>query len=154
MNAKMVYRGTDRVHISDGFRGDVGEAVSSFVDGTMRSDAVQDGLLTYEQSQSKQLCPGCYMTVIFNAARDLAMHNGQSLSELGRTMAAQFAKLEHGDTGPIEEVTVLTDDPDVIADDAPGVEPYLNDFGPNQVETDAAYVVGLSSYGLDFGDVR
>lgn len=124
MNANMVYRGTDRVHVSDGFRGDVGTSVANYLDSTMRSDAVDDGMLTYEQAHSKQLCPGCYMTVIFNAARDLALHNGQSLSELGRTLAAQFAKLEDGDTGPIEEVRVLQDV-------QPESFPYLAGFDAN-----------------------
>lgn len=157
----MVYRGTDRVHIADGFRDDVGTSVAHFVDTTMRADAVQDGLLTEEQvygPEAKALCPGCYMTAIYNAARQLAIESGQSLSELGRTMSAQFSKLMYADTGPVEEVYVLLDDPDDPPQDEPQDEPppYLGDFGPNPLapERDYGMVVGMASYGLDVGLVR
>lgn len=109
----LVYRGCELVHVSDGFRGDVGTATAHYIDQTMRADAVADGLLTSEQvygEGAEKLCPGCYMPVLFNAARQLALENGQSLSELGRTMAAQFAKLAEGDTGAIEDIHVYLDD--------------------------------------------
>src|SRR5687768_6891854 len=155
----MIYRGTDRVHITDGFRGDVGREVAEHVDQQMRADAVTDGLLTNEQvyGERKSLCPGCYMSAMYNALRELAIRNGQSLSELGRTMSAQFAKLVDDDTGPVEEVLVLPD-PDTESPETPVDEPtpYLGDFGPNPYapERDYGFVVGMSSYGLDMGLTR
>lgn len=162
--SQMFYRGTDRVHISDGFRGDVGREVAEHVDQQMRADAVTDGLLTNEQvyGERKPLCPGCYMSAMYNALRELAVRNGQSLSELGRTMSAQFAKLVEADTGPVEEVWVLRDPGDTTPDtenpqnpvDEP--LPYFGDFGPNPYapERDYGMVVGMSSYGLDMGLTR
>lgn len=158
MNARMVYRGTDRVHIADGYRGDVGVAAARFIGQTMRADAVEDGMLTEEAARTKSLCPGCYMTVIVNAARHLALESGQSLRELGNTLAYEFKRLAETDLGPIEEVNVQRD-----PDDPPQTEPepdepvpYIGDFGPNPIapERDYGMVVGMASYGLDVGLAR
>lgn len=153
----MVYRGReDLVHIKDGFRADVGALVAETVDDAIRSDAIMDGLDSYDEVRgegAKKLCPGCYMTVIFNAARELALRNGQSLSELGRTLSAQFAKLVNGDTGPVEEVHVVLDNEAGEPMSTSDMVGYLTDFGPNPMaqERDYGIVPAVSSVGMDAG---
>lgn len=156
----MIYRGRpDRVHIHDGFRADVGKDVARFIGETMRADAIQDGLETATSQADKALCPGCYMTVLVNAARELARANNQTLSELGRTLAYEFHRFEHGDPGPKEEVEVQVD-PEP-AQPSPADVPYMDDFGPNPLAPERDYglnamgfVPGLASYGLDIGLLR
>lgn len=157
----MVYRGReDLVHVQDGYRADLGALVASTIDDAVRTDAVMDGLDTYEDvrgERAKRLCPGCYMTILFNAARDLAIANGQSLSELGRTLAHQFGKLVNGDTGAVEEVEVILDDEAESDDALPGavndddVLGYLAGFEPNA--RDYGIVTFPSTVGMDAGEV-
>jgi hypothetical protein len=108
-----VYRGKpELVHVTDGQRVKVGEAVASVVDDAMRSNAfwtapTEEAMTAYRED--KQLCPGCYMVVLFNAAVTLAKRNGQSLTELGRSMACAFDTLSKGGPDAIESIQVKLD---------------------------------------------
>jgi hypothetical protein len=59
---------------------------------------------------NKPLCPGCYMVALFNAAVTLAKENGQSLTELGNSMAQAFAELAAGGPDRTESIHVVRDD--------------------------------------------
>ena len=113
---KMIYRGReDRVHIADGKRAEVGAELAHELDAVMRNRAhFDDGLSAAEAFGDDghaplKLCPGCYMVALFNAAVTLAKENGQSLSELGNTLAAEFAALAAGGPATIESVRVIED---------------------------------------------
>jgi len=109
----MVYRGReDRVHIADGQRAGIGEHMARELEDIMREDAreMADSADEALLSQVLPLCPGCYMTVIVNMAASLAKANGQSLSELGNTLAGEFARLAAGGPDRIESVHVIRDD--------------------------------------------
>lgn len=99
-----VYGGDpDLVHIQDGQRCSVGAGLASHYDATIRTLAI-----ARKANASGALCPGCYMVAVYNCAVTLATRNGQSLSELGETMAAQFSLLAlHPEIGLIEEIEVL-----------------------------------------------
>lgn len=102
------------IHVADGKRADAGRSIAAVIDSEMRGRAVMGGQRTKEQAYGPNafaLCPGCYMIVGFNAMVELARQNGQSFRELGRTMAAAFAKLaECGDDAEcIEEINVILD---------------------------------------------
>lgn len=107
-----VYGGDcELIHVQDGRRAFVGQEVAEFVDTTMRNLAVASGTRTAEQAwgaDEQDLCPGCYMVVLVNCARELAARNGQPIAELGRSLSAAFAKLAE-DEFAIEEIAVLLD---------------------------------------------
>lgn len=105
------------VHIADGTRRDVGSIIAQFADDEIRLRSHEAG---NERAFLDTLCPGCYMIALFNAAIHLANENGQSISELGNTMSAAFAKLaNHPADGLTEEIEVLLD-PD---HEAPSIVP-------------------------------
>jgi hypothetical protein len=97
-----VYRNdAARVHIPDGQRVDVGRDTADFIDVEMRSFS--------RASIDTPLCPGCYMVAVFNCAVQLAKQNGQSLKELGRSMACAFEALANGGESEIESIRVILD---------------------------------------------
>lgn len=99
------------IHVADGRRAAAGRDVARYIDREMRDQAYRRGARTMDDAATQALCPGCYMIVGFNAMVELARQNGQSFRELGRTMAAAFAKLaECGDDAEcIEEINVILD---------------------------------------------
>ena len=106
----LVYRGAcDLIHIQDGQRAEVGGTLANRLDAIMRSRAVSSGARTFEQARSLSLCPGCYMVALFNAAVTLAKANGQSMSELGNSMADAFRALADGGADRMESITVALD---------------------------------------------
>ena len=113
----LVYRGReDRVHIADGQRAEQGYILAGVLEDNMREDeflrlfvAGADPDTAARESHNKPLCPGCYMTAVFNMAVKLAQDNGQSLRELGRTLAGEFQRLAEGGPSRIEEVRVVLD---------------------------------------------
>lgn len=103
------------IHVDDGRRAEVGRWLAHELDTQMRNTELARRLLrgepdepAAEAARTMPLCPGCFMVVLFNAARELAIANGQPLSELGRSMAAAFEKLA---TNPeaIESIEVMLD---------------------------------------------
>ena len=112
-NRKMVYRGRkDRVHIADGERRAMGRGMALNLDAAMRSAAYRDNERQYGElfgADAQPLCPGCYMVALFNAAVYLAKRNGQSLTELGNSLAGAFAELAAGGPTEIEEIRVVQD---------------------------------------------
>jgi hypothetical protein len=93
------------VHIKDGTRKSVGEAVADFLDDEMRFRAAMDG-----KEAEGLICPGCAMIALFNAAIHTAERNGQSRTELANTMSAAFAKLAADpQSGLTEEIEVILD---------------------------------------------
>jgi hypothetical protein len=98
-----VYRGNpDLVHVPDGARAGVGSRVANDISLRMRD--IGGGW-----TDDRPLCPGCYMVVLFNAAVTLAKQNGQSLKELGRSMACAFDALSIGGPEAIESIQVKLD---------------------------------------------
>lgn len=77
------------VHVADGSRRLVGALLAEYLDNDMRARAASP----YGAAPTDPLCPGCYMTVLYNAAVTLARRNGQSMRELGATMCAAFFDL-------------------------------------------------------------
>ncbi len=102
-NDNRIYGGDPKyVHIPDGQRKAVGANISRLLDREMRSRA--------RASYDTPLCPGCYMVALVNAAVLLADANGQSRSELGRSMSQAFAKLAADPAkGLTEEIEVILD---------------------------------------------
>lgn len=169
----MVYRGDEcRIHIADGMRVDTGTNLADHLSRLMRTDAHESGVETWDDAfgfRAKSLCPGCYMTAGFNMLVTLARENGQSLRELGRTMALAFTDLANGGPEQREEVRVVLDDeqepaqPETHKDDN---LPYLDGFMPNDDPelarrtlerlpvTERDFIMGLTSYGLDLGLLR
>ena len=112
-----VYGGdTGLIHIEDGQRANAGRWMARQLDRQMRRDAVHMGQRTEEQAIGQTLCPGCYMVALFNAAVTLAQDNGQSLTELGNSMAKVFTELANGGPTRIESMSIVEDAP------APAVE--------------------------------
>jgi hypothetical protein len=104
----MKYRGApDRVHIADGERANMGDTLAAALSDRMRQGAAVAG---DEGAFYKPLCPGCYMVALFNAAVTLAKENGQSLTELGNSMAQAFAELAAGGPDRTESIHVVRDD--------------------------------------------
>lgn len=102
-------------HIPDGQRRALGRAVASAADRMIRDAAGNCGVPT-DTTQPAPICPGCAMIAVFNAAVYLAQDSGQSLRELGRTMALAFNRLaDHPERGVTEEIEVILD-PDEAAD--------------------------------------
>lgn len=117
---KMVYRGDcDLVHIADGQRVVMGQRLADTLDFWMRREADPNS----NWMKPTPLCPGCYMVAGFDMLVALAEQNGQSLSELGRTMAAAFRELEEcKDYGLAcrESIRVLIDPDDAAEPQAHG----------------------------------
>lgn len=109
-----VYGGDcDLIHVADGQRADLGEAMAYLLDAQMRKDAFNRGDRTAIQAAKQPLCPGCYMVVGFDMMLTLARQNGQSLRELGRTMVQAFtflAECDESDAACIESIHVILDD--------------------------------------------
>ncbi len=98
------------VHIKDGMRMEVGAQLADALDTQIRLKAMAQGKLNAADFDSKPLCPGCFMIALFNVAIHLADANGQSRTELGRTMAQAFAKLaDNPAEGLTEEIEVILD---------------------------------------------
>lgn len=108
-----VYGGdTGLIHIADGQRRHVGARLAVLLDSIMRADARMRGDRTEAEADRQDLCPGCYMVAMFNACVELAQQNGQSLSELGATMAAAFQQLAdnpEATAANIEHIGVILD---------------------------------------------
>lgn len=117
---KWRYRGNaELVHIPDGERTAVGRWLADMLGKGMRTRHVVDSAppggetAALTKAQEMPLCAGCYMTAVFNAAVFLAKDSGQSLAELGRTMAAAFQQLADcpdGDEACIESIAVKLDE--------------------------------------------
>src|ERR1700756_5457542 len=100
------------IHIKDGERESIGAYLAATLDTIMRNDANDDGRITDAEWAQLTLCPGCYMVALFNAAVTLTQNNGQSLKELGRSMADAFARLVECDENGrvnIESIGVILD---------------------------------------------
>jgi len=98
-----VYGGNpELVHIKDKHRRELGKGFAMALDSVMRERAEMD-------ATGKALCPGCYMIALYDAAVYLAQDNGQSLSELGHTMAWAFTQLAQGTLNLTEEIHVMVD---------------------------------------------
>lgn len=109
-----VYGGDcDLIHVADGQRAQLGRDMAYILGQQMRRDAFNRGDRTLIQAAEQSLCPGCYMVVGFDMMVTLARQNGQSLRELGRTMAQAFAFLaecDESDADCIESIHVILDD--------------------------------------------
>lgn len=102
------------VHIPDGKRAEVGADLARLTDKVIRVFDLESGVdpsgFYDPQRYVKPLCPGCYMIALFNAAVELAKANGQSLKELGLTMAQAFVELANDPkAGVTEEIEVFLD---------------------------------------------
>ena len=100
------------IHVADGQRAALGEAMAHTLDAQMRKNAFTRGDRTATQATNQPLCPGCYMVVGFDMLVTLARQNGQSLQELGSTMACAFDNLalcDEGDAVCIESIHVILD---------------------------------------------
>lgn len=104
------------LHYRDGTRVDAGREIAAFIDAHLRQRNGND--------QEKQLCPGCFMVAIYNAATHLAVANGQSLSELGRSLGTAFMRLANGDHPPSTEEILILLDPDEL-EEVPDREIYI-----------------------------
>lgn len=101
------------IHIKDGGRKQVGDWLADFMDRTMREQAYEKGLRTWEESQNQKLCPGCYMVAGYDMLVTLAERNGQDLQELARSMIGAFQHLlDHTDHPFTEEISVILDNPE------------------------------------------
>lgn len=108
-----VYGGdTGLIHIAEGERANMGNWLAAQLDERMRAEAIADLRRTSNEARSQDLCPGCYMVALFNTAVCLAKQNGQSMTELGNSMAAAFAQLAanpNPDDANIESIGVELD---------------------------------------------
>jgi hypothetical protein len=99
-----VYGGDQRlVHIPDHHRADVGREMAAWLDARMRE------VQTFNLPPNAPLCPGCYMVALIDCAIALAQADGQSVHELGRSLARAFERVaETGEGFPYtEEVEVI-----------------------------------------------
>lgn len=97
-----------RIHIDDGKRADVGLRIAERLDNIMRCEYT--GPRTLDERIMQPLCPGCYMIALVNAAITLADANGQSRTEMARTMRNAFhALMENPDKGMSEEIEIMLD---------------------------------------------
>lgn len=95
------------VHIADGTRAEVGKAVATFLEKEMRARAALAGK---PSALDVDLCPGCVMIALLDAAIHLADANGQSRTELGATLGKAFAVLAANPaSGCTEEIEVILD---------------------------------------------
>jgi hypothetical protein len=96
------------IHIDDGRRADMGLRLAELLDCRMRTEYKGDR--TIEQRVDQPLCPGCYMIAGFNMLLTLADENGQTRTELARSMRNAFdALLKNPEMGLTEEITVMLD---------------------------------------------
>lgn len=108
-----VYGGNPNViHIDDGKRAEMGEVLAVGLESMMRQN--YQGPRTNEQRQTQPLCPGCFMIAGFNMLLVLADKNGQSRTELARTMRNAFDQLlQNPEAGLTEEMEIVMDPCDV-----------------------------------------
>jgi hypothetical protein len=104
-----VYGGDpDLIHVDDGARADMGLRLAERLEGMMRTE--YSGERTPDQRVMQKLCPGCYMIVAFDMLLTLADANGQSRTELARSMRNAFDNLlANPSQGLTEEIEVLLD---------------------------------------------
>ena len=96
------------IHIDDGRRADMGLRLAELLSERMRKE--YSGERSLEQRADQPLCPGCFMIAGFNMLLTLADENGQSRSELARSMRNAFdALLKNPDMGLTEEIEVMLD---------------------------------------------
>lgn len=76
------------------------------LDQLMRANAVNR---SDDERAIQALCPGCYMVVGFDMLTELARANGQSLRELGLSMAQAFTSLAEGGEDAVEHIIVCLD---------------------------------------------
>jgi hypothetical protein len=87
-----VYRGRPEfVHIEDGQRAAMGRMVARLLSDEIRAAAFRQG--NKDAYDIPAVCPGCYMVAVFNCAIELARLNGQSLTELARSLGTAFQSL-------------------------------------------------------------
>lgn len=103
------------IHVEDGERKNVGAVMAYKLDQLMREIAEGQGRRTIAQAygvggEKQSLCPGCYMTVVYNMAVTLAKANGQTLAELGHTLSKAFALLGEGKIQEVEHLNVMWHD--------------------------------------------
>lgn len=109
-----VYGGSPNlIHVPDGMRGYVGALAGKAIDTIIRRVS---NVVPWPQRATKLLCPGCYMIVLFNAAVWLAKANGQSLTELGFSMAAAFTRLAEAEKNGFESQEAIIEEIEVILD--------------------------------------
>lgn len=107
-----VYGGDcDLIHVPDGTRATHGKQAADFIDRNMRQAAFTSGMRTKAQSETQDLCPGCYMVVLVNTALELAKRTGQSTREMGKALSAAFELIAacDGDPDCIEEIRIRLD---------------------------------------------
>lgn len=107
--ADRIYGGNpELIHIDDGKRADMGLRIAELLEERMRSE--YSGERTMVQRIMQKLCPGCYMIAGFNMLVTLADANGQSRTELARSMRNAFDRLLcDPEAGLTEEIEVLLD---------------------------------------------
>lgn len=109
-NTGFVYRGReDKCHIDRNGHDEMGQRMSDLLTIRQRAQAIARGDFTEEEAWNTPLCPGCYMEVGFWMMIALAKANGQSLRELGRTMAQGFAMLADNPDAPPAFLPVVLD---------------------------------------------
>lgn len=98
------------IHIEDGQRKKIGAWLASQLEDRMRVDARLDGRRSAIEAVEQNLCPGCFMVALVNAATTLAVRNGQSLSELGRSLCGAFQQMiDSPDAFDMESIMVMLD---------------------------------------------
>lgn len=107
-NGRMFGGDCDLIHVPNGTRKIHGKQAADFIDRNMRQAAFVSGNRTKHQSETQDLCPGCYSIVLFNAAVELAKRSGFSHRDLGRTLAAAFSAMAACDGDPecIEDIVM------------------------------------------------
>lgn len=109
-NNRMHYAGDPNlVHVADGRRADMGRSAAGFIEQEIRYNASVAGRGDLNNAYKAPLCPGCYMVVIYNTALELAKQNGQSETELCRSLSLAFAKLADNPNMDKEEIFVCLD---------------------------------------------
>lgn len=82
------------VHIPDHHRADVGRSIADVLTSEMRLlGTLGVGHDAKPATGDDALCPGCYMIALYDAAVILAEREGQSLQELGASLAGLFDSL-------------------------------------------------------------
>lgn len=105
-----VYRGDPNlIHAADGTRAELGATLAHGLMLQMRHDAFMRGDRTLEEASRQPICPGCYMVIGFAMLRELARANGQSETELARTMARAFGELVRNPNTDAEHIDVILD---------------------------------------------
>lgn len=103
------------IHVKDKTRAEMGRRLAGSLDDEMRYQAFQGGMRTQAEAfgeNRQKLCPGCYMVVGYDMLLQLADANGQSRTELARSMIGAFQKLlDNPELGLTEEIEVLLDPP-------------------------------------------